>query len=197
MWFCLCVCVSVCALQWNVLEFLVGLDLSLTPKRGREIIFMTLRNSDKLCQIPARVCVCGCVCLAYLITDLHQNKMINDQLQAFLCFSCLNVELAAILEEKEDIFRRLKYCKSPFWPNLEASLYSEKDLEMHIPPQWLICSEWRNKVQNAAACLEEPKYTLSASRLFTLMSWWMHQGRCVGRHAGWRIRGSNHRPSEE
>lgn len=95
-----------------MLEFLVGLDLSLTPKRGREIIFMTLRNSDKLCQIPARVC--GCVCLAYLITDLHQNKIINDQLQAFLCFSCLNVELAAILEEKEDIFRRLKYCKSPF-----------------------------------------------------------------------------------
>lgn len=95
-----------------MLEFLVGLDLSLTPKRGREIIFITLRNSDKLGQIPARVC--GCVCLAYLITDLHQNKIINDQLQAFLCFSCLNVELAAILEEKEDIFRRLKYCKSPF-----------------------------------------------------------------------------------
>lgn len=191
----MCVCVGVCFTMKCAWIF-GWLGFIFNPKKRKRDHFY---DAEKFRQIMPNTCtcVCGCVCLAYLITDLHQNKMINDQLQAFLCFSCLNVELAAILEEKEDIFRRLKYCKSPFWPNLEASLYSEKDLEMHIPPQWLICSEWRNKVQNAAACLEEPKYTLSASRLFTLMSWWMHQGRCVGRHAGWRIRGSNHRPSEE
>ena len=36
---CVCACKHTCVLQWNALEFFWVLDLLLTPKRGREIIY--------------------------------------------------------------------------------------------------------------------------------------------------------------